>query len=114
MNEKELEILSHLSEDNVLAFLIKYKKTQEELNRMKKVYQKKISNVLKDLANGEKVEVENDIFRVVITQPTMVKKVISIKKVNALPEHIKDMILEDKMTSASMPVTLIEEETEDF
>lgn len=112
--EKEMEILTYLAQDNVFEFLVKFKTLQEEYNKMKKVYDKKIRDILKEIADGEKIIAENDVFRVAISQPQETTKLISIIKARKLPQEIKDLILEDKMTSASMRVTLIEDETEEF
>jgi len=114
LEEKEMKVLSFLSKDNVFAFLLEYKKAQEEYNKMKKVYDKNVKEVLKEIANGEGVVVENDIFRVNISQPQEIEKMISISAARKLPQEIKDMVTKKGMTSSRMLITLIEDETEEF
>lgn len=111
--QKQLEVLDYLSQDKVLEFLTKFKKLEEEYRAMKKVYDKRVKDPLKEIVGDLGLKAENDIFRVSISQPQETEKLISITKARKLPQEIKDLILVDSMTSARMRVDLIEDETDE-
>jgi len=108
-----MEVLSYLGEDKVFEFLIKFKGLEEEYRAMKKLYDKRIKDKLKEIVGDEGMKVQNDVFRVTVSQPQETEKVISITEARKLPQDIKDLILKKGMTSSRMVVTLIEEETDE-
>jgi len=111
--EIEDKVLDFLSQDNILKFLVTFKNAQEEYNAMKKMYAKRIKDPLKEIVGDKGIKIENDIFRVAISQPQVTEKFISITKARKLPKEIRDKILIEKMSSPRMVVTLIEDETDD-
>ncbi len=113
INEKEMKILSFLSTDNTLKFLKQHKQAQLEYGESKKAYDKFVNDKLKEIADGSEIKVENDIFKVTISAPQEVEKLISVAKARKLDDDVKKLIFTKGKQSARLRVVLIEDETDE-
>lgn len=111
-DKKEMEVLSYLSQNNVIKFLTEYKKIEKKYKDMKRIYDKKIKNKLKDMVENDGIKIENDVFKVVITKPRSTKRVISLSEALKLPEDVKNMVLKDAISYPMLRITLVENEKE--
>ncbi len=111
--DKEMKILDFLGQDNIFDFLVRYKKIENEYRMMKKVYEKRVRDELKRIMNGEGIKVQNDVFKVIITESRPIEKLIPKGEMENFSQDIKDLIFKDSMTPSTVRVTLIEEETDE-
>ena len=110
--DEQMELLGFMSENNVIDLVIRIKLVEKELKALKHTYNKRVKEKLVDMANGKKVELENDLFRLTISAPKESKKVKPISELNKLSPEIKEQIMHMKTSTPMVRITIREDEKE--
>lgn len=108
MNRDEVDILGLVAKYS--DFIKEYDECKSKYYKMREMYNKKIRNKLVDMADGEKVAIGNDVFKINISEPRPTKALITKKKAKTLPEDIKNMVFYDDMTTPRVLIKHIGDE----